>query len=79
MVDITYSSIAKAFDAELEYNQETIMRMEASGKKRYNMGAQTEEQKTARLRMALFPVGAEILHVREDLCVYHRAILTIER
>lgn len=65
--DITYQSIAKAFDAELEYNQETIDRMEASGKKRYNMGAQTEEQKTARLRMALFPVGAEVLHVREDL------------
>jgi molybdopterin-biosynthesis enzyme MoeA-like protein len=34
-----------------------------------NRGEQTEEQKTARLRMALFPVGSEVLFVDEELWV----------
>lgn len=50
-----------------KYDDETIKRMEALSKRRYNLGEQTEEQKTARLRMALFPVGAEVLFVKEDL------------
>lgn len=41
--------------------------METLSKRRYNLTDQTEEQKTARLRMALFPVGAEVLFVREEL------------
>ncbi|GAA5863313.1 hypothetical protein JCM1840_007479 [Sporobolomyces johnsonii] len=67
--DITYESIAKAFDTTLEYDDETIKRMEAFGRKRYNFDQQTEEQKKARLRMALFPKGAEVLFVQEDLWV----------
>lgn len=72
--DITYSSIAKAFDpehAELQYHDETIRRMgEMSRKRGMNMDQQTEEQKTARLRMALFPVkDAEVLHVDSALWV----------
>ncbi|TNY18271.1 MoaB/Mog domain-containing protein [Rhodotorula diobovata] len=67
--DITYSSIAKAFGQGLEYHEETKHRMEEMGKHRYNMNEQTEEQKTARLRMALFPKGAEVLFVQEDLWV----------
>lgn len=64
------SSIAKAFgDVGLEYHEETKHRMHEMGKHRYNMDEQTEEQKTARLRMALFPKGAEVLFVQEDLCV----------
>ncbi|KAL8284109.1 hypothetical protein RQP46_004858 [Phenoliferia psychrophenolica] len=38
-------------------------------KKRYNLGEQTEEQKIARNRMALFPIGSEILFVKEELWV----------
>ncbi|CEQ39281.1 SPOSA6832_00793, partial [Sporobolomyces salmonicolor] len=68
--DITYESIAKAFDTTLEYDDETIKRMDAFGRKRYNFDQQTEEQKKARLRMALFPKEAEVLFVQEDLCVF---------
>lgn len=39
------------------------------GKARYKMDEQTEEQKQARLRMALFPKDSEVLFVQEDLCV----------
>ncbi|GAA5836901.1 hypothetical protein JCM11251_005818 [Rhodosporidiobolus azoricus] len=52
--DITYQSIAKAFDTTLEYHEET----------------KHQEQKTAGLRMALFPKdNAEVLFVQEDLWV----------
>lgn len=37
------------------------------GKHRYKMDEQTEEQKQARDRMALFPKDAEVLFVQEDL------------
>jgi len=43
--------------------------MEAFSKGRYNFKEQTEEQKTARLRMALFPKGEEYLFVQEDMWV----------
>lgn len=67
--DITYQSIAAAFDVPLEYHDETIKRMEAFSKGRYNFKEQTEEQKTARLRMALFPKDQEYFFVQEDLWV----------
>ncbi|GAA5898788.1 hypothetical protein JCM6882_003999 [Rhodosporidiobolus microsporus] len=68
--DITYSSIAKAFDTTLEYHEETKHRMYEMGKHRYALEQQTEEQKTARLRMALFPKDdVEVLFVQEDLWV----------
>lgn len=67
--DITYGSIAKAFNVDLEYDDETIKRMSALSKKRMDITKQTEEQKTARLRMALFPKGSEVLFVKEELWV----------
>ncbi|KAM0756457.1 Molybdopterin binding protein [Meredithblackwellia eburnea MCA 4105] len=67
--DITYDSIAAAFKQSLKYDDETIKRMNALSKRRYNLGEQTEEQKTARLRMALFPDQAEVLFVKEELWV----------
>ncbi|GAA6008209.1 flavin adenine dinucleotide pyrophosphatase [Rhodotorula paludigena] len=67
--DITYASIAKAFNTPLEYHEETKRRMYEMGKHRYNLEQQTEEQTKARLRMALFPRDAEVLFVQEDLWV----------
>ncbi|GAA5881733.1 hypothetical protein JCM8547_008367 [Rhodosporidiobolus lusitaniae] len=68
--DITYQSIAKAFNTELVYNEETKHRMFEMGKHRYKLEEQTEEQKTARMRMALFPKDdTEVLFVQEDLWV----------
>ncbi|KAE8213565.1 hypothetical protein CF327_g2933 [Tilletia walkeri] len=53
--DITYESIAKAFEAEpLQYHDETLRRMTELNKRR-NLPDQTEEMITARRRMALFP------------------------
>lgn len=71
--DITYESIAKAFDpqsAKLAYHDETIRRMEELSKRRPSTVKQTDEQRTARLRMALFPVkDSEVLHVTSELWV----------
>jgi len=70
--DITYASLAKAFDpkGELVHHDETLHRMSEMGKRRWDLSKQTEEQKTARMRMALFPVqGSEVLFVQEDLWV----------
>ena len=71
--DITYESLARAFDPEegkLEYDDETLERMYELSKRRFNFKDQTEEQQTARKRMALFPVKhAEVLHVDPALWV----------
>ncbi|KZO94677.1 Molybdopterin binding protein [Calocera viscosa TUFC12733] len=67
--DITYSSLAAAFGQELVYNDECIKRMTEFSKARYDFTKQSEEQKTARLRMALFPKGGEVLFCNEDLWV----------
>ncbi|KAI5481030.1 molybdopterin binding domain containing protein [Pseudohyphozyma bogoriensis] len=67
--DITYASIAKAFSTTLAYDDECIKRMQALTRRRPGLAEQTEEQKTARLRMALFPVGSETLFVEEHLWV----------
>ena len=84
LADITYSSLAKAFDddGKLEYHDETLRRMNEMGacacpsrpscdpgKRRWNLDQQTEEQQTARKRMALFPVDSEALFVAPDLWV----------
>ncbi|KAE8202513.1 hypothetical protein CF328_g2168 [Tilletia controversa] len=54
--DITYESIAKAFEAEpLQYHDETLRRMTELNKRRADYPQQTEEMITARRRMALFP------------------------
>ena len=52
------------------YNEDTINRMYALSKRRPDQAEQTDEQKKARLRMALFPAKhAEVLHVDSALWV----------
>lgn len=67
--DITYTSLAKSFDQGLVYHNETLARMEESGKHRAWVSKQTEEQRTARKRMALFPDAAEVIFVASDIWV----------
>lgn len=73
--DISYDSIGKAFGAQpLEYDSETLRRMEEHQKTRSYSHKQTEEMLTARKRMALFPsakqgVKVEVIHPAEDLWV----------
>ncbi|GHJ86641.1 hypothetical protein NliqN6_3043 [Naganishia liquefaciens] len=66
--DITYPSIAKAFDMPLTLNTECASRMQASIAARGGFQQQTPEQVEARQRMAMFPTGqgAEVLFVQED-------------
>ena len=65
--DLTYSSIAKAYNKELYYDQETLDRMQRISGRRFE--EQTEEQATARKRMALFPKDSKVLFVSDDLWV----------
>jgi hypothetical protein len=44
-------------------------------KTRYNLKEQTEEQQTARKRMALFPEKSEVLFVAEDIWVVRERFL----
>jgi molybdopterin-biosynthesis enzyme MoeA-like protein len=67
--DITYASLAKSFDQNLVYHNETLARMEESGKHRTWISKQSEEQRTARKRMALFPDAAEVIFVASDIWV----------
>lgn len=73
--DITYQSLAKVFDpkGEMEYDQETIRRMEVYNDhhpRSKRMITRTEEQRLARRRMALFPKHhTEILFVQPHLWV----------
>ena len=52
-VDITYQSLAKAFDQPLEHHAETLRRMNEMIKYRTDIANQTDEQRQARERMAL--------------------------
>ncbi|KAH7883066.1 MoaB/Mog domain-containing protein [Phlebopus sp. FC_14] len=67
--DITYASLAKSFHQELAYHDETLARMEESIRHRTSFAQQTEEQRIARKRMALFPNAAEVLFVASDIWV----------
>jgi len=67
--DITYASLAKAFDQPLKHDPETLSRMTTFSKNRKDLQNQSDEQKTALERMALFPSKAEILFVGEELWV----------
>jgi molybdopterin-biosynthesis enzyme MoeA-like protein len=61
--------MAKAFDLPLKLDAETVKRMRAGAKARgMDIDSQTEEQKTARNRMAMLPTGdaAECIFVAED-------------
>ncbi|KAI0657599.1 MoaB/Mog domain-containing protein [Cubamyces menziesii] len=67
--DITYASLAKAFDQPLEHHQETLRRMGEMTRHRADMAQQTPEQRAARERMALFPARAEVLFIAPDIWV----------
>ncbi|OAX37631.1 Molybdopterin binding protein [Rhizopogon vinicolor AM-OR11-026] len=64
--DITYASLAASFGQELKYHDETLRRMEEASRHRTWMSQQSEEQRTARKRMALFPEAGEVLFVADD-------------
>jgi len=61
--DITYKSLAKAFNQKLAHHQETIRRMNEMNK---NPKWQNPEQLAATHRMALFPENAEVIYVGKD-------------
>lgn len=73
--DISYESIGKAFGAHpLEYDPETVKRLEAHQKTRSYSHEQTQEMLTARKRMALFPVAkngtaVDVIFPTEELWV----------
>ena len=79
-VDITYESLAKAFNQKLVHHDETIRRMKEMNKNRKWIGTQNAEQRAATNRMALFPENAEVLFVGEDIWVVRLlAIIMSER
>ncbi|KJA28951.1 hypothetical protein HYPSUDRAFT_128826 [Hypholoma sublateritium FD-334 SS-4] len=67
--DITYESLAKAFNQKLVHHDETIRRMKELNKNRKWIGTQNAEQRAATNRMALFPENAEVIFVGEDIWV----------
>ncbi|KAI0342416.1 Molybdopterin binding protein [Trametopsis cervina] len=67
--DITYESLAKAFNQPLEHHAETLRRMAEMIKRRPEIDQQTEEQRKARQRMALFPAQAEVLYTNSEIWV----------
>ncbi|KAF6751693.1 MoaB/Mog domain-containing protein [Ephemerocybe angulata] len=67
--DITYASLAKAFNTTLVHHDETIRRMKIMNKHRKWATLQTPEQKEATLRMALFPANAEVIFVDPEIWV----------
>lgn len=73
VTDITYASLATAFNLPLKYDDQTMERLEETAKHRKDLVNQTDEQKEARNRMALFPYGenneVEVLFVDEELWV----------
>ncbi|KAM5536820.1 hypothetical protein V8D89_009538 [Ganoderma adspersum] len=67
--DITYQSLAAAFEQPLEHHAETLQRMSEMIRHRTDLGNQTDEQRVARERMALFPARAEVLYIASDIWV----------
>ncbi|EED78209.1 predicted protein [Postia placenta Mad-698-R] len=67
--DITYASLAKAFDQPLAHHAEMLARMTTMIKHRADIMNQTAEQREARERMALLPVHAETLFIAPDVWV----------
>lgn len=67
--DISYQSLGAAFNKQLVYHDETLRRMSEMSKHRADVQKQSDEQRTARKRMALFPEGAEVLFVHKELWV----------
>lgn len=71
-VDITYASLAASFNQSLVHHAETLHRMAEMSKNRPWVAQQSEEQRVARERMALFPEKAEVLYVAKDIWVVSR-------
>lgn len=67
--DITYASLAKSFDQPLAHHAETLSRMTEMSRHRADIMTQTDEQRQARERMALFPANAEVLFIAPDVWV----------
>ncbi|KAI9513507.1 MoaB/Mog domain-containing protein [Russula earlei] len=67
--DITYASLAKAFNQPLVHHAETLRRMAELSKHRSWVHNQNAEQRRARERMALFPADAETLFTASDIWV----------
>jgi hypothetical protein len=67
--DITYASLATAFNQPLVHHAETLRRMAELGRNRSWIHTQNKEQRRARERMALFPANAEALFVARDIWV----------
>lgn len=72
--DITYASLAKAFNQPLFHNPEVLARLATLDKTRIWAQTHTPEQRTARARMALFPENAEVLFVSKDLWVVNLSV-----
>jgi hypothetical protein len=73
LTDITYGSLAKAFNQSLVHHPETLRRLEAMTRHRPWSSQQTSQQTSQQLeatrRMALFPDQAEVIFVGSDLWV----------
>ncbi|KAF9489519.1 Molybdopterin binding protein [Pleurotus eryngii] len=67
--DITYASLAKAFDQPLAHHPECLRRMDEMIRHRPWVAIQNEEQREATRRMALFPSQAEVLFIARDVWV----------
>ena len=67
--DITYQSLAVAFNQKLTLHQETLDRMREINKYKKWVTTLTPEQEAAVHRMAQFPEQAEILYVEKDIWV----------
>lgn len=66
--DITYGSIAAAFNMELNLHEETVKRMSQLGS--MNFAEMPKDQAEARLRMATFPAGENVsVNYFQDLWV----------
>lgn len=81
--DITYESIAKAFNLPLKHDSETLRRMAefTAARRSRDLQNQTEEQRVARERMALFPFDesteggkVEIIFTADDMWVVSDAL-----
>ena len=68
--DITYGSIAKAFDKELVYHEDTLARMKRLTVRPINWNVPADDPElVARKRMTLFPTPSEVVFPSEKLWV----------
>ncbi|BFZ55400.1 3-hydroxyanthranilic acid dioxygenase [Savitreella phatthalungensis] len=68
--DLTYPSIAQAFDADLVLHEETIARMKKLSVRKINWDVPDDDPEiVARRRMAQFPRGAEVVFPAQELWV----------